>query len=154
MHVPAVDSGLYLLKGGKPIDEPGQAVVDQERPATTTSSGLALSSHTAASTASTSRSGSRRLANDGKLSPSLPEGTPFGLVGSSSLYKRESYPNGVVPAGKVTATFAGGTDKTGGFKDLDPFNASLGGPLAQLVQPGGRRRALFERRHSRRSASS
>jgi hypothetical protein len=25
------------------------------------------------------------LANDGKLSPHLPEGTPFGLVGTSSL---------------------------------------------------------------------
>ncbi len=50
------------------------------------------------------------LANDGKLSPHLPEGTPFGLVGTSSLYKRESYPNGVVPPGSVTATFAGGTD--------------------------------------------
>ena len=33
-----------------------------------------------------------RCANDGKLSPHLPEGTPFGLVGTSSLYKRESYP--------------------------------------------------------------
>src|SRR5439155_16630986 len=30
-------------------------------------------------------------------------GTPFGLVGSSSLYKRETYPRGVVPAGSVTA---------------------------------------------------
>ena len=38
------------------------------------------------------------LANDGALSKHLPEGTPFGLVGSSSLYKRESYPNGKVPA--------------------------------------------------------
>ena len=40
------------------------------------------------------------LANDGKLSPHLPEGTPFGLVGTSSLYKRESYPNGAVPDGQ------------------------------------------------------
>ena len=36
------------------------------------------------------------LANDGKQSKHLPEGTPFGLVGTSSLYKRESYPYGVV----------------------------------------------------------
>ena len=34
----------------------------------------------------------------------MPAGTPFGLIGTSSLYKRESYPNGVVPAGSVTAT--------------------------------------------------
>src|SRR5262249_27768174 len=42
--------------------------------------------------------------NDGKLSKHLPEGTPFGLVGSSSLYKRESFPRGKVPEGGVTAT--------------------------------------------------
>lgn len=41
--------------------------------------------------------------NAGKASPHLPAGTPFGLVGSSSLYKRESYPNGIVPPGAVTA---------------------------------------------------
>src|SRR5437763_221219 len=42
--------------------------------------------------------------NDGKRSKYLPEGTPFGLIGTSSLYKRESYPNGVVPPNSVTAT--------------------------------------------------
>ncbi len=67
------------------------------------------------------------LANDGKRSPQLPEGTPFGLVGTSSLYKRESYPNGVVPPGRVTATVPAGPDRTGGFGELDPFNTSLGG---------------------------
>jgi hypothetical protein len=33
----------------------------------------------------------------------LPEGTPFGLVGTSSVYKRESAPGGTVPKGSVTA---------------------------------------------------
>src|SRR5262249_42534395 len=46
------------------------------------------------------------LKNDGKLSPHLPEGTPFGLVGSSSLYKRESFPDGKVAKGSVTATWS------------------------------------------------
>src|ERR1043165_3506704 len=64
------------------------------------------------------------VANDGKRSPHLPEGTPFGLVGTSSLYKRESYPNGVVPPKSVTATFAGGIDRTNGYQDLDPFNST------------------------------
>src|SRR5947209_13571986 len=50
------------------------------------------------------------LANDGKLSPHLPPGTPFGLVGSSSLYKRESYPDGNVPKGSVTAGYGEGRD--------------------------------------------
>src|SRR5262249_18498337 len=53
------------------------------------------------------------IRNDGKLTKQLPEGTPFGLVGTSSLYKRESYPFGVVPPGKVTATFAGTRDPGG-----------------------------------------
>ena len=42
--------------------------------------------------------------NDGKLSPHLPEGTPFGLVGTSSMYKRESYRRAaMLPEGSVTA---------------------------------------------------
>jgi hypothetical protein len=43
------------------------------------------------------------LANDGKLSKYLPEGTPFGLVGTSSLIKRESAPNGILRENSVTA---------------------------------------------------
>ena len=66
------------------------------------------------------------LANDGKLSKHLPAGTPFGLIGTSSLYKRESYPAGAVPLDDSTATFSGGKDRTVGFRDLDPFNTSLG----------------------------
>jgi hypothetical protein len=58
------------------------------------------------------------LANDGKLSKHLPAGTPFGLIGTSSLYKRESYPGGVVPKGSVTATYPGGDDP---YRGLDPF---------------------------------
>jgi hypothetical protein len=61
------------------------------------------------------------LANDGKLSKHLPEGTPFGLVGTSSLYKRESYPYGVVKPGKVTAEFAGDKDPTG-YRGHDTSN--------------------------------
>ena len=53
------------------------------------------------------------LANDGKASPHLPAGTLYGLVGSSSLYKRESYPYGVAPPGSVTATFAEQKDASG-----------------------------------------
>src|SRR5262249_36996921 len=60
------------------------------------------------------------LANDGKRSPLLAEGTPFGLVGTSSLYKRESYPNGRGPGGKGTATDAGGNDR---YKGLDAFTS-------------------------------
>ena len=56
--------------------------------------------------------------NDGKKSPHLPAGTPFGLVGTSSLYKRESYPNGVVPAGSVTAVSAKPNDRKQQWREL------------------------------------
>src|SRR5207244_380353 len=72
------------------------------------------------------------LANDGKLSKHLPEGTPFGLVGTSSLYKRESYPYGVVKPGKVTAEFAGEKDPTG-YRGFDSsHNWSVQGSDAGL----------------------
>ncbi len=78
------------------------------------------------------------------------EGTPFGLVGTSSLYKRESYPNGVVPPGSVTATFAGGNDATDGYPRPRPVQHVARTALSlQLVQPGGRRRHVRQQRHSR-----
>ena len=66
-----------------------------------------------------------RLANNGSISKHLPEGTPYGLVGTSSFYKRVSYPNGVVPKGTVTSTYAGGNDP---WKGLDPFTSHGNGP--------------------------
>src|SRR5882672_2698702 len=74
------------------------------------------------------------IANDGSKSKLLPEGTPFGLVGSSSLYKRESYPNGVVPEGQVTATFAGGIDP---WKGLDAFTSHGNGMPINWHNQGG-----------------
>jgi hypothetical protein len=131
---PSVDGGIYLIKDGKPVDEPAEmrlikndprynemfprAVVSYERiygikqPATI-----------------------KPLANDGSLSPHLPEGTPFGLVGSSSLYKRESYPEGAVPKGSVTAGFTGERDSTG-YRGLDPFNTSQNGASLNWFNQG------------------
>ena len=56
--------------------------------------------------------------NDGKKSPHLAEGTPFGLVGTSSLYKRESYPRGVVAKGSVTAGPQKPDDRKSMWRDL------------------------------------
>jgi hypothetical protein len=61
--------------------------------------------------------------NDGKKSKHLPEGAPFGLVGTSSLYKRASFPNGVVPIGSVTATWFGNErDRNTMYQGWDGFN--------------------------------
>jgi Hydrazine synthase alpha subunit middle domain len=123
VHQPAVDGGLYLIKDGKAINEPGEMLLIKNDPKFNEQWPRALVPY-------------KRIhgvdepvakppaANDGKLSPHLPAGTPFGLVGTSSLYKRESYPNGVVKPGSVTASFAGGTDP---YQDLDPFNTTLDG---------------------------
>jgi hypothetical protein len=132
-HYPMPDGGIYLIKDGKAIDEPSQmrlikndpnfneqwprAVVPYQRiygikePAVV-----------------------KPLVNNGKSSPHLPEGTPYGLVGTSSFYKRESYPGGGVPQGSVTAQYVG--KKKGGYEGLDPFNTSENGASMNWVNQG------------------
>lgn len=122
VHVPAVDGGLYLLKDGKPIDEPAQMLLIKNDPRYNEQWPRALVPYKRIYGIDQPKAVTP-LANDGKQSPHLPAGTPFGLVGTSSLYKRESYPNGVVPAKGVTATFGGKLDGAG-FRDLDPFNTT------------------------------
>jgi hypothetical protein len=61
------------------------------------------------------------LANDGKRSPHLPASTPFGLVGTSSLYKRESFPGGVVPDGGVTATYTSPAHMLAAFTEMNAY---------------------------------
>jgi hypothetical protein len=109
---PPFDSGLYLIKGGQAIDEPAQMLLIKNDPKYHEQWPRALVSY-------------KRIygideparlewvKNDGKQSVHLREGVPAGLVGTSSLYKRESYPYGAVPEGKVTADFAEEKDPTG-----------------------------------------
>ncbi len=122
VHRPAVDAGIYLIKESRPIDEPGQMLLIKNDPNYNEQWPRALVPYKRIHGVD-EPARLAALANDGKLSAHLPAGTPLGLVGSSSLYKRESYPNGVVPTGSVTATFAGGPDRTG-YQDLDPFNTA------------------------------
>jgi len=132
-HLPQLDGGIYLVKNGAVVEEPAQmrlikndtnynecwprALVSYER-----IYGMKEPKRLAP------------LANNGSLSKHLPEGTPFGLVGTSSLYKRESFPNGRVPEGKVTATYAGGNDP---WRGLDAFTSHGNGmPLNHHNQGG------------------
>jgi hypothetical protein len=100
-YYPLIDGGIYLIKDGQPIDEPGQMLLIKNDPKYNEQWPRALVPY-------------KRIygvdepqqlihSNDGKASPYLPEGTPYGLVGTSSLYKRESAPDGKVPPGSVTA---------------------------------------------------
>lgn len=131
---PAVDAGLYLIKSGLPIDRPDQmrlikndphyneqwprAVVSYERiygvpePATIAP-----------------------VTNDGSRSPHLPAGTPSALIGTSSFYKRESYPEGIVSEGSVTAGIAEAADANG-YQRLDPFNTSQNGASLNWFNQG------------------
>ena len=125
VHVPAVDGGLYLIKGGKAVNEPGEMLLIKNDPKYNEHWPRALVPYKRIhGVDEPARLPS--LQNDGKLSKHLPAGTPFGLVGTSSFYKRESYPNGLVKAGSVTAAYSGSGDASG-YEDLDPFNTTLDG---------------------------
>jgi hypothetical protein len=130
-YKPPFDSGIYLIKGGKPVDEPGEMLLIKNDPKYHEQWPRALVPYRRIYGIDEPR---RRppLGNDGKLSPHLPEATPFGLVGTSSLYKRESYPYGVVKPGRVTAEFAGEKDPTGYRGHDTSFNWSVQGADAGL----------------------
>lgn len=134
LKLPAPDGGIYLIKDGKPIDEPAEMRLIKNDPRYNEQWPRAVVSY-------------KRiygidepvdlppLANDGSVHPSLPEGTPFGIVGVSSFYKRESYPEGKVAKGEVTAWFADGRDSNG-YEGLDPFNTSQNGASLNWFNQG------------------
>jgi hypothetical protein len=108
-HSAYVDSGIYLLKDGEPINESGALLLIKNDPRYNEQWPRALVPYKRIyGIAEPDKLPS--ACNAGSLSPHLPEGTPFGLVGTSSLYKRESYPRGRVRPGSVTAEYAGGSD--------------------------------------------
>ena len=63
------------------------------------------------------------LPNDGTVHAELPAGTPYGLVGTSSFYKRESFPGTV-------------TSWNNTFDGLDAFNTSENGQSSNWGQQG------------------
>jgi hypothetical protein len=117
--LPQLDGGIYLITNGEVVNEPAQMRLIKNDPNYNECWPRAVVPyqriHGVPEPARLPR-----LANDGKLSKHLPEGTPFGLVGTSSFYKRESYPNGAVPKGGVTAAYAGGNDP---WRGLDAFTS-------------------------------
>ncbi len=132
-HYPMPDGGLYLIKDGKAIDEPAQMRLIKNDPNYNEQWPRAVVPYKRIFGVDQPRQ-LTPLANDGKLSKHLPEGTPYGLVGTSSFYKRESYPGGAVPPGSVTASYAG--KKVGGYEGLDPFNTSENGASMNWVNQG------------------
>ncbi len=130
-YKPAFDSGLYLIKNGHPIDEPAQMLLIKDEPDFHEQWPRALVPYERIYGVKEPRR-LPPLANDGSVFPQLPEGTPFGLVGTASLYKRESYPYGRVGDGAVTAAFAEDKDPTGRQGHDRSFNWTVQGADAGL----------------------
>lgn len=118
-YLPQLDGGIYLLKNGEIVDQPSQLRLIKNDPNYNECWPRAVVPYSRICGMKEPKA-LPTLANDGSKSKHLPEGTPFGLVGSSSLYKRESYPNGVVRDGEVTSTFSGGRDP---WRGLDAFTS-------------------------------
>lgn len=112
------DTGIYLIKAGQPVYEPGQMLLIKNDPRYHEQWPRPLVPYQRVY----GMKEPKRLAglrNDGKLSKHLPEGSPFGLIGTSSFYKRESATAGTVPEGSVTAVSAPGWQGRGASAWID-----------------------------------
>ena len=134
---PQADGGIYLIKHGQPVEEPAEMLLIKNDPRFneqwprplvpySRTYGIALPKEI------------EPVKNDGNRSPHLEAGTPFGLVGTSSLYKRETYPNGIVPESSVTATYAAEPgDWRKAWKGLDAVTSHGNGITTNWANQGG-----------------
>jgi hypothetical protein len=108
--VPYYDAGIYIAAGGNVINGPQDLVLVKNSPQYNEAWPRAVVPYSTVHGVSEPARLSW-LPNDGSAHPLLPAGTPFGLVGTSSFYKRESFPGYVVPWANT-------------FDGLDAFNTS------------------------------
>ncbi len=107
---PYYDAGLYLIPGAQPVNDPSELVLIKNDPAYNEAWPRAVVAYSAVHGVAEPAT-LPWLPNDGTLSARLPAGTPLGIVGSSSVYKRESFP-GMVQSWSNT------------FDGLDAFNSA------------------------------
>ena len=93
---PYYDSGIYVLPDGGPITSPSQLVLLKNDPAYNEAWPRAVVAYRDVHGVD-EPARLPWLPNDGTVHASLPAGTPYGLVGTSSFYKRESFPGWVTP---------------------------------------------------------
>jgi len=122
-YPPQLDGGIYLIRKGAVVTEPAQMLLIKNDPEYNESWARPLVPYKRIYGIDEPKK-LASLANNGSLSKHLPKGTPFALIGSSSFYKRESYPNGSLKGG-VTGKYAGGNDP---WKGLDAFTSHGNGP--------------------------
>jgi hypothetical protein len=130
-YFPYIDSGIYLIKEGKAIDEPGQMLLIKNDPKYNEQWPRPLVPYKRIYGVDEPK----RLVHEniGKQSPHLPEGTPYGLIGTSSMYKRESAPGGKVEQGTVTAVSPDNHPKAAHFSSRQ-LNWSLQGSDAGIYE--------------------
>jgi len=107
---PYYDAGLYVIPAGNVVTAPSQLVKIKNDPAYNEAWPRAVVPYSAVHGVA-EPTNLPWLPNDGSLHAELPPGTPYGLVGTSSFYKRESFP-GLVRSWSDT------------FDGLDAFNTS------------------------------
>lgn len=91
VDLPVLDAGIYLLKGGQPVEHPSQLVLVKNDPAYNEQQPKALVPYQAIYGIPEPAT-LPWLPNDGTLHPALPPGTPYGLVGTSTHYKHNVQP--------------------------------------------------------------
>lgn len=117
--MPYYDAGLYVIDNSAPVWHPNELILIKNDPNYNEAWPRAVvpwqSIH-----------GSKEpvkkawLSNDGSIHAELPAGTPYGLVGTSSFYKRDSFPGVGVSS----------------FDGLDPFNTSQNGSSSNWSYQG------------------
>ncbi len=121
-QVPYYDSGLYLIPDAGEVWSPDDLVLIKNDPAYNEAWPRALVSYQEVHGVAEPDE-LPWLPNDGSTHPLLPAGTPHGLIGSSSFYKRESFPGWVTPWADD-------------FDGLDAFNTSENGQSSNWSTQG------------------
>jgi len=119
VNTPRYDAGIYLIPGSQPVWSPDALIELKNDPAYNEAWPRPVvpynAIHGVAEPATL-----EWLPNDGSVDDRLPAGTPHGLVGTSSVYKRESFPG----------------DGEAEFDGLDPFNTSQNGASSNWSYQG------------------
>ena len=119
---PYYDSGIYLMPDGGPVTSPSQLVLLKNDPAYNEAWPRAVVKYRDVHGVDEPAE-LPWLPNDGTVHPSLPAGTAYGLVGTSSFYKRESFPGHV-------------TSWSDFFDGLDSFNTVENGQSSNWFTQG------------------
>ena len=142
VHRPAVDGGIYLIKSGMTIDEPGQMLLIKNDPKYNEQWPRALTPYRRIYGIDEPKTLLPASPTTATRSPHLPAGTPLRPGRHVESVQARKLSERRCPRKGVTAVFAGGFDRTG-YQDLDPFNSAEAGVSLNWFNQG-RRRPLLE----------